>query len=37
MALVQKLFDQADVDHDGSLDAQELSSKTRVRLRHLID
>lgn len=36
MALVQKLFDQADVDPDGSLDAQELSSKAGVRLRHLI-
>ena len=36
MALVQKLFDQADVDRDGSLDAQELSPKAGVRLRHLI-
>ena len=37
LALVQKLFDQADVDHDGSLNAKELSSKAGVRLRHLID
>jgi EF hand len=37
LALVQKLFKQADTDHDGTLDAKELRSKAGQRLKRLID
>ncbi|HTB66879.1 MAG TPA: hypothetical protein VK727_11660 [Steroidobacteraceae bacterium] len=37
LALVQKMFKQADVDHDGTLDAKELHSRAGQRLQRLID
>jgi hypothetical protein len=37
LALVQKMFKQADVDRDGTLDAKELRSKAGQRLKRLID
>jgi len=37
LALVQKMFRQADVDHDGTLDAKELHSTAGQRLQRLID
>jgi Ca2+-binding EF-hand superfamily protein len=37
LALVRKLFKQADADHDGTLDAKELRSKAGQELKRLID
>jgi EF hand len=36
LALVEKLFKKADPDHDGTLDATELKSKSGTALRKLI-
>jgi EF hand len=35
--LVEKLFNKADVDHDGTLSVQELKSKSAHTLKRLID
>ena len=37
LALVEKVFNKADVDHDGTLSVQELKSKSARRLKKLID
>jgi hypothetical protein len=37
LALVEKLFNKADVDHDGALSVQELKSKAARMLKALID
>jgi hypothetical protein len=37
LALVEKLFNKADTDHDGTLDAKELNSKAAHTLKKLID
>jgi hypothetical protein len=37
LALVEKLFNRADVDHDGTLSVQELKSTPAHTLKRLID
>jgi hypothetical protein len=37
LALVERLFNKADVDHDGTLSVQELHSKAAHTLKRLID
>ena len=37
LALVERLFNQADTDKDGTLSVKELKSKAARTLRHLID
>jgi hypothetical protein len=37
LALVEKLFNRADADKDGTLSAKELKSESGQRLRRLID